>query len=287
MTDAQDRSLFLQVRVSPVYRESCGAVSVRVYAPMWLVNKTGLPLVFRQEGYSVEAAGQDVEHEVGIVFVSFECSINVSYNAFHCSGCEDGVASYVLFHGEGGGQPINHHEGWERTAHRYTLCQCTVMVFKLEHLPLSSLSDGKATWCRHFYIQLGANVRRLRVSPRDGHRPEWVYTVGVEVRAGNGRYRNTVIVTLAPRYLKNNIIRQYILYNHVFIYQLFFRFQLYNQSSHRMVFSQSCYAATVADPAAEATHLVALPQSSLAFHWPRLDRDQVNCPSFSFETYSI
>ncbi len=78
-----------------------------------------------------------------------------------------------------------------------------------------------------------------------------------------------------------------LLYSHVFIYQLFFRFQLYNQSSHRMVFSQSCYAATVADPAAEATHLVALPQSSLAFHWPRLDRDQVNCPSFSFETYSI
>ncbi len=88
----------------------------------------------------------------------------------------------------------------------------TVMVFKLVHFPLSSLSDGKATWCRHFYIQLGANVRRLRVSPRDGHRPEWVYTVGVEVRAGNGRYRNTVIVTLAPRYLKNKIIRQYIPY---------------------------------------------------------------------------
>ena len=28
---------------------------------------------------------------------------------------------------------------------------------------------------------------------------------------------------------------------------------------------------------AEATHLQAYPQSSLAFHWPRLDRDQLLC----------
>ena len=41
-----------------------GAVRVTVYAPIWLVNKTGLPLVFRQEGYTIEAAGQDVENEV-------------------------------------------------------------------------------------------------------------------------------------------------------------------------------------------------------------------------------
>jgi len=31
------------------------------------------------------------------------------------------------------------------------------------------------------------------------------------------------------------------------------------------------------DPEAEATHLQAFPQSSLAFHWPRLDRDQLLC----------
>ena len=82
---------------------------------------------------------------------------------------------------------------------------------------------------------------------------EWVYTIGIEVRAGKGRYRDTQIVTLAPR------------------------FQLYNQSSHRVQFSQSCFANTFSDPAAEATHLMALPQSSLAFHWPRLDRDQLLC----------
>ncbi len=41
-----------------------GAVRVTVLAPVWIVNKTGLPIVFRQEGAATNAAGQDVEHEV-------------------------------------------------------------------------------------------------------------------------------------------------------------------------------------------------------------------------------
>lgn len=41
-----------------------GAIKVSVYAPIWIVNKTGLPLVFREEGSQTEAAGQDVEHEI-------------------------------------------------------------------------------------------------------------------------------------------------------------------------------------------------------------------------------
>ena len=35
-----------------------------VWAPYWIVNKTGLPLVFRQEGVPEETAGQFAEHEV-------------------------------------------------------------------------------------------------------------------------------------------------------------------------------------------------------------------------------
>lgn len=112
--------------------------------------------------------------------------------------------------------------------------------------------DGKATWCKSFFVQAGSRVRKLRVCPRD-HRVEWVYIIGIEVRAGKGRYRDTHIVTLAPR------------------------FQLHNQSQHKIQFAQRCYANTVRDPLAEATHLQALPHSTLAFHWPRLDRDQLLC----------
>ena len=34
-----------------------------VAAPFWLVNKSGLPLVFRQDCTRIEAAGQFEEHE--------------------------------------------------------------------------------------------------------------------------------------------------------------------------------------------------------------------------------
>ena len=52
-----------QVAVTPRFG---GALRVTVYAPIWVVNKTGLPLVFRQEGSQAEAAGQESEHEVWI-----------------------------------------------------------------------------------------------------------------------------------------------------------------------------------------------------------------------------
>lgn len=35
-----------------------------VSVPYWLVNKTGLPLLFKQHGMSTEAAGQADEHEM-------------------------------------------------------------------------------------------------------------------------------------------------------------------------------------------------------------------------------
>ena len=77
---------------------------------------------------------------------------------------------------------------------------------------------------------MNSRVRKLRVCPKD-NRVEWVYIIGIESRLGKGRYRNTFIVTLAPR------------------------FQLHNQSQYKIQVSQRCYANTVADPAAEATHL--------------------------------
>ena len=84
-------------------------------------------------------------------------------------------------------------------------------------------------------------------------RPEWVYIVGLDVRQGRGRYSLTTIVTFSPR------------------------FQLYNQSQHMIQFSQLGFATTFQDPGAEKTYLTAHTNSSLAFHWPRLDLDQLLC----------
>ena len=57
----------------------------------------------------------------------------------------------------------------------------------------------KPHWCQHFALQKGVFVRSFLVSPRDG-RPDLVYLVGISIRPGRGRYRDTQIVSLAPCY---------------------------------------------------------------------------------------
>ena len=41
----------------------CMCVQVYISCAYWLVNRTGIPLVFKQEGTNAEAAGQSEEHE--------------------------------------------------------------------------------------------------------------------------------------------------------------------------------------------------------------------------------
>ena len=45
--DGHDRRLQLTARVEAIFG---GAIRVSILAQNWLVNKTGLPLIFRQEG---------------------------------------------------------------------------------------------------------------------------------------------------------------------------------------------------------------------------------------------
>ncbi|XP_011264993.1 vacuolar protein sorting-associated protein 13D isoform X1 [Camponotus floridanus] len=60
LLDSASRMLCLQ---ASVIVEKGSAVQINITAPYWIVNKTGLPLVFRQEGVGIEAAGQFEEHE--------------------------------------------------------------------------------------------------------------------------------------------------------------------------------------------------------------------------------
>lgn len=61
LTDVMARSLNLRITIS-VVRGS--GMQISVSAPFWLVNRTGLPLVFRQEGVSHDSAGQFGENEM-------------------------------------------------------------------------------------------------------------------------------------------------------------------------------------------------------------------------------
>ena len=61
--DNQMRNLYLSIRVEC---KLGGAIQIVVYSPFWLINKSGLPLIFKEEGTSSdvqEAAGQEEEHE--------------------------------------------------------------------------------------------------------------------------------------------------------------------------------------------------------------------------------
>lgn len=95
-------------------------------------------------------------------------------------------------------------------------------------------------------------MRKLAVSC-PSPRTEIVYVVGIEIKSGRGRYRDSRLITIAPR------------------------FTIDNRSSRKVQISQKCFATSFLDPAAEATHLELTPGCNLPFHWPRLDREQLLC----------
>ncbi|KAL7019068.1 hypothetical protein ACKWTF_011000 [Chironomus riparius] len=60
LTDVNGKILILKALIQ-VFR-GCG-MQISISAPFWLINRTGLPLIFRQEGVSTEFAGQFSENE--------------------------------------------------------------------------------------------------------------------------------------------------------------------------------------------------------------------------------
>ncbi|KAK5644974.1 hypothetical protein RI129_006274 [Pyrocoelia pectoralis] len=201
--DNAGRKLFLQALVIPY---SNARIKITVSAPYWIINKTGLPLVFRQKGVSAETAGQFKEHEIARMVAPLLFSFSDP----------DASPSIVVRVGN------------------------------------AVVPNGTSQWCQDFDLQRGIKVRKLRVSLRDGQ-PDMVYSIGIEVRMGRGKYRATSIVTISPR------------------------FQLHNKSSYNLLFAQACFATTVSDPSAEKTYLKVVPDCYVPFHWPRLDKDQLVC----------
>lgn len=60
LTDVKGRALILRASIQML--KGCG-LQITISAPYWLINRTGLPLVFRQEGVAQESAGQFEENE--------------------------------------------------------------------------------------------------------------------------------------------------------------------------------------------------------------------------------
>uniref|UniRef100_A0A9J8AXX9 Vacuolar protein sorting 13 homolog D n=1 Tax=Cyprinus carpio carpio TaxID=630221 RepID=A0A9J8AXX9_CYPCA len=200
--DVNKRLLCLTIRI--VLRAQ-GALKILISAPYWLVNKTGLPLIFRQDNGKTDAAGQFEEHELARSL------------------------SPLLFCYTDKEQPN----------------MCTMRIGKGIH------PDGVPGWCQGFSLDGGSGVRAVKVI-QHGNRPGLIYNIGINVRKGKGSYRDTHIVTFAPRYL------------------------LDNRSSRKLAFSQREFVRGKGTAGPEG-YISTLSGSSVVFHWPRNDYDQLLC----------
>ncbi|XP_074536599.1 intermembrane lipid transfer protein VPS13D [Halichoeres trimaculatus] len=200
--DTNKQLLCLTIRI--ILRAQ-GALKILISAPYWLINKTGLPLIFRQDNGKADAAGQFEEHELARSL------------------------SPLLFCYTDKEQPA----------------MCTMRIGKGIH------PDGVPGWCQGFSLDGGSGVRAVKVIMH-GNRPGLIYNIGISVRKGKGRYRDTHIVTFAPRYL------------------------LDNRSSHKLAFAQREFARGKGTTNPEG-YISTLPGSSVVFHWPRNDYDQLLC----------
>ncbi|XP_053546399.1 intermembrane lipid transfer protein VPS13D isoform X2 [Bombina bombina] len=200
--DSNKRQLNLTIRI--VCRTE-GALKILISAPYWLINKTGLPLIFRQDNGKTDAAGQFEEHELARSL------------------------SPLLFCYADKEQPS----------------LCTMRIGKGIH------PEGIPGWCQAFSLDGGSGVRALKVI-QQGNRPGLIYNIGIDVKKGRGRYIDTCMVTFAPRYL------------------------LINKSRHKLAFAQREFARGQGTNNPEG-YISTLPGSSVVFHWPRNDYDQLLC----------
>lgn len=60
LTDTKGRPLILRASIQVI---KGSGLQITISSPYWLINRTGLPLIFRQEGVSQESSGQFDEHE--------------------------------------------------------------------------------------------------------------------------------------------------------------------------------------------------------------------------------
>nr|XP_033778552.1 vacuolar protein sorting-associated protein 13D isoform X3 [Geotrypetes seraphini] len=200
--DVNKRQLNLIIRI---LCRAEGALKIFISAPYWLINKTGLPLIFRQDNAKADAAGQFEEHELARSL------------------------SPLLFCYADKEQPN----------------LCTMRIGKGIH------PDGIPGWCQAFSLDGGSGVRALKVI-QQGHRPGLIYNIGIDVKKGRGRYVDSCMVTFAPRYL------------------------LDNKSTYKLAFAQREFARGqgTSNPSG---YISTLSGSSVVFHWPRNDYDQLLC----------
>lgn len=155
MVDARGHLLDMYCHVRLGVAQS---ISVSLWVPYWIVNKSGLPLIIQQEAVRSEAAGQMEEHEKA----KDRHPLMFSFADENCpKSCRVRIGnSYIP------------EKGYR-----------------------SVLSDK-------FTLTPGVQALKLRVEHKT--KETFYYNLGVEVRPGTGRYKDTQVVLLTSRFLLQN-----------------------------------------------------------------------------------
>uniref|UniRef100_A0A914WU78 Vacuolar protein sorting-associated protein 13 DH-like domain-containing protein n=1 Tax=Plectus sambesii TaxID=2011161 RepID=A0A914WU78_9BILA len=153
--DGHQRPLDLFVSIS---LGKAGAVRMALWVPYWIVNKSGIPLIVKQDASGADdAAGQFDEHESA----KDKSSLMFSFANDNCP------------------------------------YQCVVRIGKKY---IDSLSPK---YSRKFHLTPGVQEIKLALESGNSKIAE-VYSIGVEVRQGQGRYKATQVVLFTPRYILAN-----------------------------------------------------------------------------------
>ncbi|CAI4229925.1 unnamed protein product [Auanema sp. JU1783] len=155
LQDAENRHLSMYVNLQIGLG---GSLSMSLWVTYWIVNKSGIPLVIKQEGATSESSGQGDEHEKA----KDKHPLMFSFSDPSCPH------------------------------------QCAVRVGK------SFVTEPGYTPLFGRKFPLIPGVQAIKLKLVHDNLPTLYYNVGVEVRPGTGRYKDTQVVLLTSRYLINN-----------------------------------------------------------------------------------
>lgn len=134
------------------------SLSVSLWVPYWVVNKSGLPLIIQQEAVKSEAAGQMEEHEKA----KDRHPLMFSFADENCPKA----------------------------------CRVRIGNAYISEKGYRSILSEK------FTLTPGVQALKLRVEHKT--KPTFYYNLGVEVRPGTGRYKDTQVVLLTSRFILQN-----------------------------------------------------------------------------------
>jgi vacuolar protein sorting-associated protein 13D len=177
-------------------------LKISVSVPYVLLNKSGIPLIFKDANSKIESAGQSPDDESTLnqepLLFSFE-------NSNRNNSCAMRV-------GNG----------------------------------LHSLQDGRPQWSQRFSLEHGSTHRQLQVrSSRNSS--DWNYSIGIDIRPGNGHLKKINFIFLSARYM------------------------IYNQCSYNLLISQR---ELIND---NSNYLRISKHTTVTYHWPKTDIEQLLC----------